>query len=136
VAISLWRTVWPSVLEFLRQRLIEYEVRHWLGLSGIELRCLIEEKISLGGPRAGESGGGRWCRSRCRSRGLGVARSRPNRVRTGRLSLWTFDLRPLTYPSLLVIDEIGYLPVTQTGAMLFFQHINRRYISSWSRSRC
>ena len=36
-------------------------------------------------------------------------------------------LKILTYPSLLVIDEIGYLPVSQTGAMLFFQLINRRY---------
>ena len=36
-------------------------------------------------------------------------------------------LKTLTYPSLLVVDEIGYLPVTQTGAMLFFQLINRRY---------
>ena len=36
-------------------------------------------------------------------------------------------LKILTYPSLLVIDEIGYLPVRQTGAMLFFQLINRRY---------
>ena len=34
-------------------------------------------------------------------------------------------LKILTYPSLLVIDEIGYLPVSQTGAMLFFQLINR-----------
>ena len=36
-------------------------------------------------------------------------------------------LKILTYPSLLVIDEIGYLPVSQTGAMLFLQLINRRY---------
>jgi len=36
-------------------------------------------------------------------------------------------LETLTYPSLLVVDEIGYLPVSQTGAMLFFQLINRRY---------
>ncbi len=36
-------------------------------------------------------------------------------------------LKILTYPSLLVIDEIGYLPVSPTGAMLFFQLINRRY---------
>ena len=36
-------------------------------------------------------------------------------------------LKILTYPSLLIIDEIGYLPVSQTGAMLFFQLINRRY---------
>jgi DNA replication protein DnaC len=36
-------------------------------------------------------------------------------------------LKILTHPSLLVIDEIGYLPVSPTGAMLFFQLINRRY---------
>ena len=36
-------------------------------------------------------------------------------------------LNILTYPSLLVIDEIGYLPVSQSGAMFFFQLINRRY---------
>ena len=42
----------------------------------------------------------------------------------GRLS---HRLKTLTYPSLLVVDEIGYLPVNQTGAMLFFQLINRRY---------
>jgi len=36
-------------------------------------------------------------------------------------------LKTLTYPSLLVVDEIGYLPVSQSGAMLFFQLINRRY---------
>ena len=34
-------------------------------------------------------------------------------------------LNILTYPSLLVIDEIGYLPVSQSGAMFFFQLINR-----------
>jgi len=36
-------------------------------------------------------------------------------------------LNILTHPSLLVIDEIGYLPINPTGAMLFFQLINRRY---------
>lgn len=36
-------------------------------------------------------------------------------------------LKILTYPALLVVDEIGYLPVSATGAMLFFQLINRRY---------
>ena len=36
-------------------------------------------------------------------------------------------LKILAYPSLLVIDGIGYLPVSQTGAMFFFQLINRRY---------
>jgi DNA replication protein DnaC len=36
-------------------------------------------------------------------------------------------LKTLTHPSLLVVDEIGYLPLNPTGAMLFFQLINRRY---------
>lgn len=36
-------------------------------------------------------------------------------------------LAVLTHPSLLVVDEIGYLPVSRTGAVLFFQLMNRRY---------
>jgi DNA replication protein DnaC len=36
-------------------------------------------------------------------------------------------LKVLTHPSLLIVDEIGYLPVTPTGAMLFFQLMTRRY---------
>ena len=30
-------------------------------------------------------------------------------------------------PALLVVDEIGYLPVNQDGAVLFFQLINARH---------
>jgi len=30
-------------------------------------------------------------------------------------------------PSLLIVDEIGYLPITQGGANLFFQLVNARY---------
>ena len=33
----------------------------------------------------------------------------------------------LTHPALLVVDEIGYLPVTRDAATLFFQLINERY---------
>jgi DNA replication protein DnaC len=33
----------------------------------------------------------------------------------------------LTHPSLLVVDEIGYLPINHAGAVLFFQLMNRRY---------
>lgn len=33
-------------------------------------------------------------------------------------------LKVLTHPALLVIDEIGYLPISRTGAMLFFQLID------------
>jgi len=36
-------------------------------------------------------------------------------------------LSVLTHPSLFVVDEIGYIPISQNGAMLFFQLISRRY---------
>lgn len=36
-------------------------------------------------------------------------------------------LRTLVFPSCMVIDEIGYLPISRTGAMLFFQLMARRY---------
>jgi DNA replication protein DnaC len=39
----------------------------------------------------------------------------------------THRLRTLVFPSLMVIDEIGYLPISRTGAMLFFQLLSRRY---------
>jgi DNA replication protein DnaC len=39
----------------------------------------------------------------------------------------THRLRTLVFPSLMIIDEIGYLPITRTGAMLFFQLLARRY---------
>ena len=36
-------------------------------------------------------------------------------------------LKLYTVPRLLIIDEIGYLPIDQSGANLFFQLISRRY---------
>ena len=33
----------------------------------------------------------------------------------------------MSHPALLVVDEIGYLPVNRDGAVLFFQLINARY---------
>ncbi len=36
-------------------------------------------------------------------------------------------LKTLTYPSPLIVDEIGYLPISRNGAMLFFQLMSRRY---------
>jgi DNA replication protein DnaC len=36
-------------------------------------------------------------------------------------------LKTLVFPALLVVDELGYLPITRTGAMLFFQLMSRRY---------
>lgn len=36
-------------------------------------------------------------------------------------------LRVLSHPALLIVDEIGYLPISRDGAVLFFQLINARY---------
>jgi DNA replication protein DnaC len=36
-------------------------------------------------------------------------------------------LSVLTHPSLMVVDELGYIPISKTGAMLFFQLMSRRY---------
>jgi DNA replication protein DnaC len=36
-------------------------------------------------------------------------------------------VRTLVFPSLMLIDEIGYLPISRTGAMFFFQVMSRRY---------
>jgi DNA replication protein DnaC len=36
-------------------------------------------------------------------------------------------MRALRNPSLLVVDEIGYLPITASGTNLFFQVVNARY---------
>ena len=36
-------------------------------------------------------------------------------------------LKVLTHPAVLVVDEIGYLPVSRDGAVLFLQLINARH---------
>ena len=36
-------------------------------------------------------------------------------------------LRVLSHPALLIVDEIGYLPLSRDGAVLLFQLINHRY---------
>lgn len=37
------------------------------------------------------------------------------------------SLKQLTYPKVLIIDEIGYLPLSQNEAALFFRLVVRRY---------
>ncbi|CAM0556682.1 hypothetical protein EHLJMEHL_01770 [Vreelandella titanicae] len=37
------------------------------------------------------------------------------------------QLQQLTYPKVLVLDEMGYLPMTREEASLFFRLTNRRY---------
>jgi len=44
-------------------------------------------------------------------------------------------LKVLTHPALLVVDEIGYLPISRTGAMLFFQLMTRTPPPSSPRTR-
>lgn len=44
--------------------------------------------------------------------------------RAGRLQA---RMRSYVHPSLLIIDEIGFLPITPGGASLFFQLVNARY---------
>ena len=48
---------------------------------------------------------------------------------TKALSEGRFDdkLKFFTIPRLLIIDEIGYLPIDRQAATLFFQLISRRY---------
>lgn len=43
----------PSVLELIRQRLIEDELGHGFRLGRIELRCLIEQEVTLRGAPCG-----------------------------------------------------------------------------------
>src|SRR4029079_6318127 len=42
----------------------------------------------------------------------------------------TRRLAVLTHPSLLVVDEIGYLPIDHAGAVLYFQLMSRGYESA------
>ena len=44
--------------------------------------------------------------------------------KSGRLKL---DLRKYLKPELLILDELGYLPIDKTGADLLFQIISGRY---------
>ena len=56
--------------------------------------------------------------------------------RRDRLRQMLADLRmpgALTHPALTVVDGIGYLPISRTGAMLFFQLMTRRYEHTPSR---
>ena len=36
-------------------------------------------------------------------------------------------LKTIGFSTLMIVDEIGYLPISRTGAMLFFQVMARRY---------
>ena len=73
------------------------------------------------------------CRRRCVP--AGFRRSRRSQTSTSASSRRSSESRSTrctssaswTHPGLLVVDEIGYLPITRSGAILFFQLVNRRY---------
>jgi DNA replication protein DnaC len=55
---------------------------------------------------------------------VGLIESLENARSAGQLAR---RLRVLSHPALLIVDEIGYLPLSRDGAVLFFQLINQRY---------
>lgn len=55
---------------------------------------------------------------------VGLIESLENARAAGQLAR---RLRVLSHPALLIVDEIGYLPLSRDGAVLFFQLINHRY---------
>ena len=73
-----------------------------------------------------------WLRTSAHVFGFGRREPRDRGRTTGAQALQAAGhlarrLAVLTHPSLLVVDEIGYLPINHTGAVLFFQLMNRRY---------
>ena len=75
--------------------------------------------------RRGESGQSiqdRGQQVRCRRRTR--VRQHHDRVRAGRLEA---EFKKYTKTALLILDELGYLPIDKTGADLIFQVISLRY---------
>ena len=58
---------------------------------------------------------------------LGATQRRSVGLRHARVVVLEERLKLYTVPRLLIIDEIGYLPIDRAGANLFFQLISRRY---------
>jgi DNA replication protein DnaC len=56
-----------------------------------------------------------------------VRRARPSLARSEREGRLQERFRYPCRPSLLIVNEIGYLPVVLGGGNLFFQLVNARY---------
>lgn len=98
-------------LDFIKRA----EVVHFLGPPGTG-KSHLATALGVAAVKAGRS----VCRGSLADliEGLGKAE------REGRL---VEKIRSYTRSSLLIVDEIGYLPITTGGANLFFQLVNARY---------
>ncbi len=67
--------------------------------------------------------------------GLKFAKRRPLQRKTTAQMNGTLELALKAYlnPSLLLLDELGYLPIDKRGADLLFQVVAARYESGWGR---
>jgi len=54
-------------------------------------------------------------------------RATKSRIRLARFPVIKTELKQYTKPALLILDELGYLPIDKTGADLLFQVISLRY---------
>lgn len=84
---------------------------------------------SLGGPASTRRASPSVWRFAAAQDGRRVYYGRPDRLAGGSKAAGRLNqrLKTLAHPAPLVIDEIGYLPISPTGAMLLFHLMSRRY---------
>ncbi len=69
----------------------------------------------------------RWCQGRPHVVRTTLADLIETLIQTERPHRLYVKMRTFFHPSLLIIDDIGFLPITPSGANLFFQLVNARY---------